>query len=94
MTVTTSKAQPRPPAPECRDDLEVFGPARFRTRVKRCLHAGMYWSGGARMYTLLTAAPVATVLMYHSVPPPEWAPWIDPRQPSFDSSPGIATSCR
>ena len=49
-----------------------------RERVRRFLHLSTYRSGLSSLYARLQDEPVATILMYHSVPTLDEDRWIDP----------------
>lgn len=54
---------------------------RLSERVKSALASGLFWSGAcaARIRLGLSRPDAATILLYHSVAPPEAGQWIDPR---------------
>ncbi len=51
----------------------------LRRRALRAFQRALYWSGASAAFVRATPVAGATILMYHSVPAPETAPWIDPR---------------
>ena len=51
----------------------------LRRKVLELAQGGLYWSGGAALYTRWQNELPAAILMYHSVPSAEFTPWIDPR---------------
>ncbi|MEM6599702.1 MAG: polysaccharide deacetylase family protein, partial [Cyanobacteria bacterium P01_C01_bin.69] len=63
--------------------LNPSAPESLKTRLRkgsvRFLHQLSYFSGASALYARLRTAPVATVLMYHSVPSSAEVPWMDPR---------------
>jgi peptidoglycan/xylan/chitin deacetylase (PgdA/CDA1 family) len=70
------------PRPFRREDavkpLQVTEPMAARRRVLRTLQGSLYWSGAAFAYSRATRGG-CTILMYHSIAPPDLAPSIDPR---------------
>ncbi len=54
--------------------MDLRPPTSFRRRVLRLAQAGSYWSG---LVQCLPARARAAILMYHSVPPAEVAPYVD-----------------
>lgn len=52
--------------------------AKGRRSIRLGIHKGLYWSGAAGLYVRLTRAAGAIILMYHSVPSADLAPFIDP----------------
>ncbi|MGB3300876.1 MAG: polysaccharide deacetylase family protein, partial [Phormidesmis sp.] len=50
----------------------------FKERLRRRLHLLSYQSGLSSLYARMQRESVATILMYHSVPPASEQPWIDP----------------
>ena len=51
----------------------------LKGRALSALLRAMYWSGTGAVYAALANPQGAIILMYHSVPSPDVAPWIDPR---------------
>ena len=62
--------------------LDTFSPLSLKNKVLRRVHLSLYLSGLSSLYAQLRALKkrenAATVLMYHSVPQPAEAKWIDP----------------
>lgn len=58
--------------------MEAFR-EKSRRRALYSIQKGLYWSGLAAMYTTAMGIRGATLHMYHSVPGPGVAAWIDPR---------------
>jgi peptidoglycan/xylan/chitin deacetylase (PgdA/CDA1 family) len=54
-------------------------PIALRQRGRRALESLVYWTGLGFTYVKAAAPSGAVILTYHSVAPPEWAEWIDPR---------------
>lgn len=50
----------------------------FKERLRRRLHLLSYQSGLSSLYARMQRESVATILMYHSVPPASETQWIDP----------------
>jgi len=51
---------------------------RIQRALRQCVHKIQYLSSAAWCKSRLSASPAATILMYHSVPDVNRAPWIDP----------------
>jgi peptidoglycan/xylan/chitin deacetylase (PgdA/CDA1 family) len=50
----------------------------FKERVRKRLHLLSYQSGLSSIYARVQDESVATILMYHSIPTPQEAQWMDP----------------
>jgi peptidoglycan/xylan/chitin deacetylase (PgdA/CDA1 family) len=61
------------------NDFDPREPIALRQRGRHALEALVYWTGLGFTWLKTTAPSGAVILTYHSVAPPEWTQWIDPR---------------
>lgn len=60
-------------------DLRTNSPTTIGRRLRDGIECVLHCSGAADVYARIAGRRGAVILMYHSVPPADLAPWIDPR---------------
>jgi len=60
-------------------DLKTNSPTTIGRRLRECMECAVHCSGVSDVCARLADRRGAVILMYHSVPPRDLAPWIDPR---------------
>lgn len=58
--------------------LDTLPTLSFKNRIAKQLHLLLYYSGLSSLYARFRRHPVATIVMYHSIPAPFELDWIDP----------------